>query len=133
VSTTPPFFQLTDDQRTLQHTVPCADCPFRATALRGYLGGYPLRVYADPPRHGVPTSCHCRDHGARDARTALCAGSLAVMANSSTVPRHGPHAQAMRAVGRREDCHASLEQFRAHHASADRYVTESAAVALDEA
>jgi hypothetical protein len=109
------------DQRTLQSRQPCADCPFKVKSAPGWLGGYPLDSYAQPPSVGMPTSCHRTDKGASDLRTGFCAGSLATIANDPDVEPLADYAAAVEAVGPRPDCIASVDEFRAHHAPAEGF------------
>ena len=110
------------DKRTLGHKKPCPDCPFRVNALPSYLGGWPLETYAQPPSIGMPTSCHRFDKGAEDVRTKFCAGSLATIANDPDVVPLDDYAEAVAAVGPRDDCLPTAAAFRELHKHADRFV-----------
>jgi hypothetical protein len=110
-----------EDRRTLGHTKPCLECPFRIASPGGYLGGHPLKPYRQPPSIGMPTSCHCHDRGAHDPRTRFCAGSLAVIANDPGVTPLPLYAEAVQAVGERADCFGSVEDFAEHHQDADEW------------
>ena len=109
------------DKRTLRNKEPCRDCPFRVKALPGYLGGHPLEPYAYPPSVGMPTTCHRTDKGAGSPLSGFCAGSLAMIANDPDVTPLAEYAEAVEAVGPRDDCMTSSDQFREHHARADEF------------
>lgn len=109
------------DQRTLKRTKPCAECPYRKVSAPGWLGGHSLDGYAMPPSVGMPTSCHCSDHGAASSATAFCAGSLALIANDPDVEPLPEYEEAVAAVGPRDDCISTVEQFRQRHAYADKF------------
>lgn len=109
------------DKRSLRVTEPCKGCPFRSKALPGYLGGHRLESYRQPPSAGMPTSCHCTDKGADDPRTSFCAGALAVIANDPDVTPLPEYAEAAAAVGKRDDCFATVADFAEHHKDADRF------------
>jgi hypothetical protein len=112
---------LTWDKRKLKNPEPCKECPFRKKSLPGFLGGHPLEPYRQPPSVGMPTSCHCTDHGADDERTGFCAGSLAVIANDPDVQPLLEYKEACERVGPREDCFDSLEDFARYHEGADEF------------
>lgn len=104
-----------EDNRTLQHRKPCKECPYRRKSPAGYLGGYPLEPYRQPPSAGVPTTCHMKDKGAADPATAFCSGSLAVIANDPKVTPAPGYELAALAVEDRETCFGSVEEFAEYH------------------
>lgn len=103
------------DNRRLGHKKPCADCPFRKSSARGYLGGYRVETYAKPSEVGIPTSCHRVDFGASDKRTRICAGSAATILADDTVHVLPEYAEAMAGVVQTGDTFESVKQFRDHH------------------
>lgn len=102
------------DLRQLRHKKPCSDCPFKKESLPGWMGGFSLDSYAQPPSVGMPTSCHQADFGSRSPKTTFCAGSCAVIANDAELERHVIY-PAVDEVGPREDCFPSVEAFVQHH------------------
>lgn len=107
------------DNRQLRHTTPCSDCPFKRVSAPGWLGGYPVATYAEPVEAGLPTSCHKRDYGCADPRTSLCAGALALLANTGQPALLEQHRPSVEQVGSREEVFTSSREFREHHARAD--------------
>lgn len=110
------------DNRTLRLDEPCKECPFRKKAPPGYLGGYRLETYAEPPAVGMPTTCHRSDKGADDPRTSYCAGALAVIANDPDVEPLEEYEEAAAAIGKRDDCFETVDAFREHHKDAHKFV-----------
>lgn len=113
-----------EDNRKLYHKSPCDDCPFKVRSLPGYLGGYRLEPYRSPPSVGMPTTCHKRDYGADEPESALCAGACAVIANDPNIQPLADYADAVKSVGKREDCFPSIEAFSEHHKNADRFASK---------
>lgn len=111
------------DQRTLGRVDPCKGCPFRKGSLPGYLGGYRLEKYRQPPSAGMPTTCHCTDKGADNPRSRFCAGALAVIANDPDVEPLPEYADAVAAVGKRDDCFETVDDFAEHHKDADKFAS----------
>lgn len=90
---------------------PCAGCPFRATALKGWLGQYSPHEVIDTIRNEAPFLCHVHIenttgyHGddwlerAIDAGTAQhCAGALIFAKKMCKIPRDPVHAAAVRSI-----------------------------------
>lgn len=103
----------------LYHKTPCAECPWRKNSAKGWLGGHSPEFYADAPVHNEPTSCHCKDFGPDDDRTAFCAGALSVMANACIMADDSKHPgaeAARRAVGKRDDTFDHPRDFYEYHA-----------------
>lgn len=99
---------------------PCSECPWRKEHLSGWLGGYPAEYFADALRANEIHPCHKNDHGPDHPDSLLCAGALAVAANSCIQPYRTERAiEAMAAIGRREDCFAHYSLFFKHHTGED--------------
>lgn len=106
----------------LKRTTPCAECPFRRTAAIGWLGddtprGFLRATVAEQPMPCHPTidysDPHWQENQYPDA--ALCAGSLAFLANWMKLPRDRELADGVRAVGKRADCFATTVEFLEYH------------------
>lgn len=101
----------------LKHKMPCRECPWRKNAAQGFLGGHAPELYADAVAGNEVPACHLQDYGPASARTAMCAGALAVMANACIAPHRTPGGTAAKAeVGRRSDCFGHPAQFYEFHA-----------------
>jgi len=99
-----------------RHTEPCKECPWRKAAPAGWLGGHSAEVYADAVAGNEVPACHLRDLGPEDDETSMCAGALAVLANSCTSAWKTPGGdEARKTVGRRPDCFAHPKEFFEHH------------------
>lgn len=101
----------------LIHRTPCAECPWRKKAAKGWLGGYTAESYADAVQANEVPACHLRDHGPESDDTAFCVGALAVMSNQcvSAWKIEGGD-EAKKAIGKRLDCFAHAREFYKHHA-----------------
>lgn len=101
---------------SLIHRQPCAECPWRKKAAKGWLGGHTAESYADAVQANEVPACHLRDFGPDDDRTAFCAGSLAVMSNQCVSAwRSDGGDEAKKGVGKRPDCFAHVREFYKHH------------------
>lgn len=104
----------------LKHVTPCAECPWRKTAPKGWLGGHPAEYYADAVGAGEVPACHLHDHGPDNGNTAFCAGALACMSNQFMVPTgHFPGQEgaiaARRQVGPMDSVFAHHRTFFSYH------------------
>lgn len=86
----------------LFHKTPCYECPWRRTALAGWLGGHPAEYYADAVAAGEVPACHRQDHGPESDTTAFCVGALTCMANQAMVPKCQHKGQELAAQSRDE-------------------------------
>lgn len=104
----------------LRHTSPCNECPWRKEAPAGWMGGHDPGVYADAVQFNEVPACHRQDHGPDDPRTSMCAGALAVAANSATSMWKTPGGDdARKKVGQRADCFRWVRDFYRHHTGED--------------
>lgn len=101
---------------------PCAECPFRRSSIKGYLG-------ADDPEHflGLTTRdadmpCHMDiDYSDPDWRETqepdapLCVGGLQFQNNTHKLARPADMAEAQRVVGTNDNVFATPEEFLIHH------------------
>lgn len=100
----------------LKHNEPCPECPWRKIAPAGWLGGHTAEFYTDAVQFNEVPACHLQDCGPDSNRTAMCAGALAVMANSCTLPHKTKGGdKARNVVGKREDCFSFPRDFYKHH------------------
>lgn len=89
---------------TKQHTKPCADCPWARTALRGWIGGYPVAYWLAAVHGEAEVNCH--------TRTAQCAGAAIYRANVLKCPRDG---KLLQLPPDRETVFATPAEFTQHH------------------
>lgn len=104
---------------------PCAECPFRVKALRGWIGGHkhPQEIADIAEHRGFP--CHTAvnaavergtDFDAAVSAAPLCRGSLIVLNNSCTLSRNRAVAEAQKQVGRDHKAFfRTMREFVAYH------------------
>lgn len=100
----------------LKHKKPCNECPWRKTALAGWLGGHDPNYYADAVDNNEVPACHQIDFGPDSDKTAMCAGALATMANQckSAYNTDGGE-EARQIVGKNDNCFQHVGLFYQHH------------------
>lgn len=104
-----------------QHTVPCAECPWRKTSAPGWLGASTPLQFLQQAESGIKMPCHCTvDYEREDWEEQVedaprCAGHAAYLRNRCKLP-DDPEMRAFSAeVGRRDDVFARPDHFVEHH------------------
>jgi hypothetical protein len=107
----------------LGRTTPCAECPWRTTSLRGYLGtDEPVHFYWQSVTVEGMMPCHEQiDYEDPDWKQTqlpgvdLCAGNLIHFRNTMKAPRRPELAAAVRAVKASRAVFTWPWEFMAHH------------------
>jgi hypothetical protein len=104
-----------------QHKTPCAKCPFRRNALRGWLGGLSADEFAQMAHAEVHMFCHTSagsegaHYGTPEAlRLPQCAGRAVYWANQSHLPRDS---SLLLLPADREAVFQRRQEFIEHHTS----------------
>lgn len=106
----------------LKRRTPCADCPFRKTSARGWLGAATAQEFLDSTMHDAEMPCHTAiDYGDKEWKETqlptadLCVGSLQFLNNQHKLPRSRKLSDACREVGQNDAIMDSPEQFMERH------------------
>lgn len=106
----------------LHRKTPCAQCPFRTTAPKGYLGASAAEDFLDMTLKDTEVPCHMAiDYNLDDWETEqfptadLCVGSLQFQTNWLKRPRPKKLADACDAVGPNPQIMKSPEEFMERH------------------
>lgn len=103
---------------------PCVECPFRRTALPGWLGDHKTsQEIIEMIRFDGFFPCHMKVTALADriaweeavVRAPHCAGALAFMNNTHKLSRDPGTAFLQGLMGKRDDCFASDAEMREHH------------------
>lgn len=93
------------EEASFQHRLPCADCPFTRTALRGWLGSMSVEVWLMAAHGESRIDCH--------AKTDMqCAGAAIYRANMAKLCRSP---DALRLPPNRKLVFATPAEFSKHH------------------
>lgn len=111
-----------------QHTIPCRECPFRRTSLRGYLGANRLDHFSTLSMSEEPMPCHTKvDYTHPDWETVQrsspqCAGRATLWANTCKLPRNPA---LLRVKPDRTNVFNNIREFIAHHDWLERQKEEA--------
>lgn len=109
---------------------PCRECPYRTTAVPGYVGDdHPIPFVDKTYRGDVDMPCHMDiDYSDPEWRETqlptadMCAGALIMMRNDLKTPRDPRMAEAVRGVERSDQVFAGPREFLAYHMDDERYL-----------
>lgn len=92
-----------------QHKTPCSDCPWRRTAMKGWLGGLDAADWIDLAQSDYPIHCHTKIDP--DGEPHQCAGSSIFRSNICKEHRNG----TIELPADRGKVFANALEFLSHH------------------
>lgn len=108
--------------RPEKRKAPCAECPFRRTSIRGWLGADHPEHFLEMTLKGADMPCHMDiDYSDKEWQTTqepdapMCVGALQFQNNWLSLSRNPEVAEAQRAVGNNRNVFDTPEQFMIHH------------------